>query len=245
MFYVDTHCHLDLIKDIHKNPGVEDELPIKSISVTNAPFLFEPNMKLFVNSKNIRIALGMHPELVSQYYQQLDIFETKMSSTRYIGEIGLDGSTNHKMSFPLQKKIFENILSLVSVVDNKILTIHSRSAAGETIELLHKFLGKTNCKVILHWYSGTLSELQLAIKYNFFFSVNHKMVGTKKGQELINYLPIQNILTETDSPFTFDNSISTRLGSLKKTIEGISHLKRRPAEEIKTMIFENFRLLVG
>lgn len=245
MFYVDTHCHLDLIKDIDQNPSAEDELPIKSISVTNAPFLFEPNNKLFINAKNIRIALGMHPELVSQYHQQLDIFEANISSTRYIGEIGLDGSANHKASFSLQKQVFENILSLVSTDDNKILTIHSRSAADETISLLHKYLENTNCKVILHWYTGNLSALKGALNNNYFFSINHKMVDTAKGIELINNIPLENLLTETDAPFTLNNKINTRLTSLDRTVKLLAGIKKKEIAEIKKIIYENFRTLLS
>jgi len=244
MFYIDSHCHLDLLKNIYQNPSIEDDLSIKSISVTNAPFLFQPNQKLFAQSKNIRVALGMHPELIPEYHQQLNLFEESIILTKYIGEIGLDGSSNHNLSYLMQKKIFENILSIISSTDNKVLTVHSRNASTETISLLYKFLKNTNCKIILHWYSGNLPELKEAIKYNFLFSINHKMTSTKKGYEIIEHIPLKNILTETDAPFTFDKKINTRLKSLETTIEGLSVQKKTTKEEMKSIIFDNFKELL-
>lgn len=41
-YYVDTHCHLDLIKDIKQTIDREDGDLIKTITVTNTPALLSP-----------------------------------------------------------------------------------------------------------------------------------------------------------------------------------------------------------
>lgn len=243
--FIDAHCHLDLIKGIEQNPSSEDNLPIKSISVTNAPFLFESNKCLFHGSKNIRVALGLHPELVSKYHQQLDIFEENISLTKYIGEVGLDGSADFKNSFDLQKRTFKKMLEIAAKQNDKILTIHSRNAAGETIEQLERYLKGSNCKVILHWYSGNLDSLRRAIRLGYFFSLNHKMVTTAKGWELINQIPLNQILTETDAPFTFSSSINGRIESLKVTVWKLAEKNKIDFDEMKNLIFENFRQLLS
>lgn len=99
------------------------------------------------------------------------------------GEIGLDGSAQFKPVFGLQCNIFGQILVLTAKANNKILTIHSRNAAAETIELLTKHISKTKCKIILHWYSGDLINLKKALEIGCHFSINHKMVGTAKGHK--------------------------------------------------------------
>lgn len=242
-FYIDTHCHLDLLKDIRTNYSEEDKLPIKTLSVTNAPFLFEPNRKLFVGCENIRVALGMHPELVSQYSSQMEQFEKSLDQTKYIGEIGLDGSQRFSSSFALQKKTFIDILSLLPNAGKKVLTIHSRNAAAETIEILNYHIKTTNCKVILHWYTGDIASLKRAISLGYYFSVNHKMLATEKGRQLVSLMPVSQILTETDAPFTFDFNTPNRLVSLQKCISSIGAVIKRNPEETKSLIYENFKLL--
>ena len=112
-YLIDTHCHLDLFKGIQHSVSQENDLPIKTISVTNSPAFFEPNLKLFSESKNIKIALGLHPELVKRSHNEIGLFEKHISYTKYIGEIGLDGSKEFSDTYELQTKTLNTILSII------------------------------------------------------------------------------------------------------------------------------------
>lgn len=243
-YYVDAHTHLDLLKDIQHGWTSEDSLPIKTISVTNAPFIYEPSKRLFSNSKNIRVGLGMHPELVDQYGSQLNLFKKLISTTKYIGEVGLDGSPRFSKSFEYQKNVFVEILRLCKETDKKVLTIHTRNAASETIELLRKHLGKSDCRVIFHWYSGNQIDLRAAIKNGYYFSINHKMVSSEKGKQIIVSIPNDLLLTETDAPFTFDDTIKSRMESLRVTINGLSLIMKNDALSFKDRIYKNFKTML-
>lgn len=242
---IDTHCHLDLFKDIQLNKQGEDQSGIKTITVTNAPSFFKPNKQLFRDCSNIRVGLGLHPQLAGQYQEEDKLFELLVKDTRYIGEIGLDGSTNLKSTYAVQKEILENILMAIKIYDNKILTVHSRNAAKETIDIIHRHLKGSNNKVILHWYSGSLADLRTAVSKGFYFSINHKMASTDKGKEIIKNIPIEHLLTETDAPFTFSSSIDNRIKSLLGTIKNISYIKSKMVEEIENTIYNNFKTLLG
>ncbi|WP_018615262.1 Qat anti-phage system TatD family nuclease QatD [Segetibacter koreensis] len=243
-YYIDAHCHVDLLKNIQYSWTNEDSLPIKTISVTNAPFIYEPSKRLFSNSKNIRVALGMHPELVDQYGSQLNLFEKLIGDTKYIGEIGLDGSPRFSKSFEYQKKVFIEILSLCKSSDKKVLTIHTRNAASETIELLEKYLAKSSCRVIFHWYSGNQTDLKAAIRNGYYFSVNHKMVASEKGKQIIMSIPNHLLLTETDAPFTFSDNIKSRLDSLRAATEGLGLMMKQDLEAAKSCIYNNFKTML-
>jgi TatD DNase family protein len=243
-YYVDAHCHLDLFKDIQQTWLCEDHLPIKTITVTNAPFVYTPCKSLFTNSKNIRVALGIHPELTEQYGSQLILFGQLIDTTKYIGEIGLDGSTRFKKSWEYQKQVFIEILKLCKEKDKKVLTIHTRNAENETIQLVSKYLGISKCKIIFHWYSGNQNDLKSAIEKGYYFSINHKMINTEKGKQTIMAIPNHLLLTETDAPFTLDNKITSRMESLKITVEGISEIKKEDFLFTKNIIYENFKSLL-
>jgi TatD DNase family protein len=243
-YYIDAHCHVDLLKDIQQTWKNEDSLPIKTISVTNAPFIYEPCKTLFADSKNLRVALGLHPELVNQYGSQLSLFEKLIGATKYIGEVGLDGSPRFSKSFEYQKNVFVEILRLCKESDKKVLTIHSRNAASEVIELLKKHLGKSDCRVIFHWYSGNQMDLKVAIQNGYYFSVNHKMVGSEKGKHIVKSIPNHLLLTETDAPFTFDNTIMSRMESLRTTIDGISLIMNEDVLATQDSIYNNFKTLL-
>lgn len=242
--YVDTHCHLDLFDNVKTQVLFEDNLPIKTITVTNAPSFFRPNISLFENAKNIRVALGLHPELALQFRNQLSDFSQQLDNSKYVGEIGLDGSTRFKDSFIIQKNVFENILIEISKSEGKVLTIHSRNAANETINLLKRYKTNLNNKVILHWYSGDKSSLRLGIEMGFYFSVNHKMLQSAKGIEIARNIPDHLLLTETDAPFTFNELINTRIASLKSTCQHLSATLKIGNDEVVHLIYQNFKDLL-
>lgn len=243
-FYVDAHCHLDLFKDIQNNVVFEDRQPIKTITVTNAPSFFKPNADLFRAAKNIRVGIGLHPELTSQFGSQIDEFRQLLHLSKYVTEVGLDGSTRFKNSYASQEQIFEAILVAVSETEGKILSIHSRNAAKQTVALLEKYLPKNPNRAILHWYTGDKESLKKAVDIGCFFSFNHKMMQTPKGIEILNLLPLDRILTETDAPFTFDSIFKTRLKSLKFSVDAIATTLNKTSGEVRALIFENFRNLL-
>lgn len=243
--FVDTHCHLDLMKDIKDNIEKENESSIKTITVTNAPFLWKANQELFKELSNIRTALGLHPELASTYKQEIQLFESLCKETKYIGEIGLDGSNDVRATWDIQLATFRQILQILSKEEPKILTVHSRRAASETITEIKSHLINTNHRIIMHWFSGTSMELKNAIEAGFYFSVNHMMLASSKGLSFVNSIPFDKILTETDAPFTFANTISTREQSLNKTIALLSKVWKLSFLDTKYRVWNNFKMLLS
>lgn len=239
--FIDTHCHLDLFKNINKSIASEDVPSIKTITVTNAPFLWEINNKLFKDSKHIRVGLGLHPELVGERANEISLFKRFCANAKYIGEIGLDGSSHLKSTWDIQLKVFQEILLSISSQEKKILTIHSRNAALQTINELKKHLLDTPHKAILHWFSGNLTDLKEGINQSLYFSVNHKMISSTKGKALIQAIPKEKILTETDAPFTFDYKFKSREEALSFTTNELAKIWSIPSDEAKMIVWSNFK----
>lgn len=243
-YYVDTHCHLDLFKGIRSSVGKEDNLPIKTITVTNTPALWAPNQKLFKESHNIRVALGLHPELAVERQHEAALFNKLCADARYIGEIGLDGTAKEKSVRDAQLTVFRSLLRSIKDAEPKILTVHSRGAARKTIDELTAALKGTQHQVILHWYSGSTGDLKTAVNRGFYLSVNHKMLSSKNGCSIIREIPHGKVLTETDAPFTFSDKILTREQSLQETVEGIAAIWKSDYDQVKHKVWENFKQLL-
>lgn len=249
--YVDAHCHLDLLPGIHTDPSRENTATIKSLTVTNAPYLFEPNQRLFADCEHIRVGLGFHPEvlgdprLLAQQQQQLALFDAQLSTARYIGEVGLDGSSTWKPSWPAQLAVLQHIAAQCERAGDKILTVHSRRAVTEVVALLaSKRMIARNNQVILHWFSGTTRELERAIAAGVYFSVNHQMVRSSKGKQLVSLMPLHRVLTETDAPFTFDTTITTREQSLIATVTQLALIWQMTHEQARSLLWNNFKQLL-
>ena len=80
---------------------------------------------------------------------------------------------------------------------------------------------------ILHWFTGSLHQMKIALELGCFFSINPKMLKTKSGIDLIQNIPPQRILLETDAPFSANFKNIKQLNTiLQRLINDISVLKK-------------------
>ncbi|USI29659.1 Qat anti-phage system TatD family nuclease QatD [Alteromonas macleodii] len=196
---MDMHCHIDLYPN-------HDEIlnDIKStgfyvLSVTTVPSAFEGTRNLTLGIKHCRTALGLHPQLAHQRKNELVIFDKLVSETRYIGEIGLDGSRGFKEHFDDQIKVFRHILKKCESYSDKILTIHSLNAVDDVLTCLHEYPNAG--KPILHWFLATKRQVDTAVHLGCFFSIGPAMLYSDRAKKVISWLPKERVLLETDGPF--------------------------------------------
>src|SRR5713226_7547909 len=86
----DTHCHIDLYTDPAKVISETERAQVLTVAVTNTPSVFRQCASLCEGKKSIRVALGLHPQLVVERHRELDLMFEMLGETRYIGEVGLD-----------------------------------------------------------------------------------------------------------------------------------------------------------
>lgn len=196
---IDFHCHIDLYPDPAAVLAEADARGIYVLAVTTTPKAWAGNNKLVGGLKRIRVGLGLHPELVAQRHSEMPLWEHFLPETKYIGEIGLDGSPHLKGSFDLQKAVLERILRGCSSAGGRVMSFHSRRAATPVLDLIEAFPGAGT--PILHWFTGTEKELDRAVRLGCWFSVGPAMLRSTKGRQLAKAMPAERIITETDAPF--------------------------------------------
>ena len=84
-----------------------------------------------------------------------------------------------------------------------MVSVHSLKSANTVIEILREYRTQRSNKYIFHWFTGTIPQLEKAIELGCYFSINPSMLKTKSGLEIINTVPVERMLLETDAPFTF------------------------------------------
>ncbi len=130
---------------------------------------------------------------------ELTLFDQLLPRAKYVGEIGLDGAPEHRASWTVQLAVFEHILKSCASAGGRVMTIHSRRAAGLVLNLLESNPGAGT--PILHWFSGTKKNLQRAIDLGCWFSVGPPMLDSANGRRLFELMPKERVLTESDGPF--------------------------------------------
>ena len=83
-------------------------------------------------------------------------------------------------------------------IAQKVLTVHSRGAAREVIAAL---IAAGASRAVLHWFSGTLGDVDSALGAGCWFSINPSMMRSQRGNKIVARIPRDRILVETDGPY--------------------------------------------
>ncbi len=238
---IDTHCHIDLYPNPEKALQDSVKADITVLAMTNLPSHFEMGHAYFQSLKKIRLALGMHPLMADSHKKEFDLFIKNVSKTSFIGEVGLDFSKEGISTKDIQIDTFTKVLKEVSK-QKKILSIHSRKAEKEVLELL---IDNNIQTAIFHWYSGGLNLIDAIAEEGYFFSINPAMVKSMSGRKIISKIPKHLILTETDGPFIDENNLPIKPGQVQTVISLLSNEWKTSEEEVKKIIWSNFQNIVN
>lgn len=238
----DTHFHLDLFNENFLSVATKiEQKKIYTIAVTNLPSLYSKLLKKLQNNyKYIRPSLGFHPELIGEFPNLIPEMWQLLPQARYIGEVGLDYKTGSKFKTE-QVHFFETLIEKCHSQGNKILTIHSRRSAEEIVSIIGNGF---NSKHILHWYSGSIKTLKLAIENGAYFSINYSMTESVSGKKIISEIPLNRLLLESDGPFIkFNNDLFTPMHNIH-TVTNLSNLLNMSKEETLNILQNNFKSII-
>lgn len=243
--WVDFHCHLDLYPDHAQLIAECDREGVATLAVTTTPKAWSRNREMVAGTNHVRVALGLHPQLVSERERELGLFEKLLPEAKYVGEIGLDAGPRFYKSFEAQERVFERILRMCAEQGNKVLTIHSVRTVSKILQHLEKSLPIDRGQVVLHWFTGSAAEARRAIERGCFFSINSEMLKSAKQRDLVELLPADRLLTETDGPFVLASGAAVRPIAVSNTVAQLAELRRVDPEEMRSQIIRNLTVMVS
>lgn len=196
---IDFHTHLDL----HENPMLvakqTSEKNAFTLSVTTSPRAWLKTPQFLRSLPNIRFSLGLHPEVAFQKKAEVGLLLELVAQADFIGEVGMDGSRNHRSTIHLQKDIMDALLKECAARGGRILSIHSRGAVSQIMKLLEKY--PDSGIPVLHWFCGSKRELEQAISLGCWFSFGPAGLLTRSGRSRLAAIPLSRLLPESDGPF--------------------------------------------
>jgi TatD DNase family protein len=234
--YVDAHCHIDLFADPTATMRSAREQAIAIVAMTNTPSVFRRMEQLACEFDNVFCALGLHPELVAERHRELPLFNELAAETAFIGEIGMDGAKG-RAELPRQRRALDEMLAACRPGRKHILSVHSRRASADILEAIAPgFPGI----VILHWFSGSLAQAQVAAERGWFFSVNLAMTRSQSGKTLISRLPRDRVLTESDGPILLSEGRRGGPADVVSVVEYLGAAWGVGREEAREQVLHNF-----
>ncbi len=195
-------------------------------------------------------AVGIHPseteELTEDNFLWLkeQCFHEKIVA---VGEIGLDYHWKDPEA-AVQKKWFERQLLLAQEI-NLPIVIHSREAAKDTLDIL-KAVWNGKQRGVVHCFSYVKEIAAEFLKYDFYFGIGGVVTfpNAKKLKEVVDWLPIEKIVLETDSPYLAPVPNSGKRNSslnLPYIVEEIARIKAMSCEDVTEITRRNGEKLFG
>ncbi len=167
-----------------------------------------------------------------------------------IGETGLDYYWDDEgdPDRAIQKKWFERQIELAKEVKLPII-IHSREAAKDTYDIA-KALHVGENGGIVHCYSYSRELAGEFLKLGFSFGIGGVLTfkNAKKLKEVVEYLPMESILLETDSPYLAPVPNRGKRNSslnLPYVVRAISEIRGLEEDRVIEITENNARRLFG
>lgn len=193
--------------------------------------------------------IGVHPDEIGELDEEKFTRMKEIVSEPKIvavGEIGLDYYWD-KESHEQQKEWFIRQLNLARE-KNLPVNVHSREAAADTFEILKEY--GQGMKAIIHCYSYSKEMAMEYVKMGYLIGVGGVVTfkNAKKLKEVVQAVPIEQIVLETDCPYLAPTPYRGKRNSslyLPYVAEAISELKGMTAEEVIEKTTENARRFYG
>lgn len=246
----DSHAHLDdekfdedrdtIIEEIHKSDV--EKFVSAGYSLEGSKKAIELSQKYDFIYATVGISPNDIPQTKEELWKMLEEIENlgKTKKVVAIGEIGLDYYWN-KENKDLQKKAFIEQIKLANELDLPIV-IHTREAVMDTIEILKKY--KVENKGVFHCCPLNRELVKEALKLGFYISFAGPITfkNSKNANEIINLVPNDRMLIETDSPYLSPEPLRGKRNdprNVKYIAQKIADVKQITLEEVADFTYNN------
>ena len=128
------------------------------------------------------------------------------------------------------------------------IVIHTREAVMDTLEILKE--NKVNKAGVFHCCPLNRELVKEALKLDFYISFAGPVTfkNSKNADEIIEIVPNEKILIETDSPYLSPEPFRGRRNdssNVRYVAQKIADVKKMPLEQVASMTYENANRIFG
>ena len=248
-YYIDTHCHLNIepyINDL-SNYVNEIEQDMKFLNIVGTTLKDSTKAIEIANLReNFFAIVGIHPNEVTNHTERdVELIEKLYLENKdkiiAIGETGLDfyyGINDYNEQLFFLNKQFD-----LAIKYDLTLILHVREAHKETQEFLK---AKKNLpRIVIHCFTGNLNDAQEYIKLGCYISFSGIITfkNANELREIIKHVPLELLLTETDSPFLTPVPFrgKTNLPNYVKYVnETIAKIRNMDIQKLNECLYKNY-----
>lgn len=251
---VESHAHYD-----DKAFDEDREVLLDSLRENGIGYVINIGANIETTGNTIKLAekysfvygaAGVHPSDTDELNEENFMWlkeQCRHPKIVAVGEIGLDYYWNEP-DRKIQKKWFERQLEMAKEVKLPVV-IHSRNAAGDTLDILKAdHAGETGG--VIHCFSYTKEMAREFLNMGYYFGIGGVVTfqNARKLKEAVEYIPMEKILLETDSPYLAPVPYRGKRNSslyLPLIAKEIAAVKSLDYEDVIRITEENAKKLFG
>jgi TatD DNase family protein len=175
-----------------------------------------------------------HPKVVGVGECGIDIFKLPPE---------LDNPEDRANLLKLQETVFRKQIQLAVKYDKPIM-IHARESYRKILEILDEEFITHGAKLRgnAHFFAGTVEEAQAFLDRGFTVSFTGVITFAKQYEELVRHVPLEKMLSETDSPFVAPAPHRGKRNEpvfVKEVVKAIARIKGLDEEHVTKVLLEN------
>lgn len=199
----DTHCHLHFDRfgnDLEAVIQRASDQGVKGILIPSVDLESSRLSSGIAHRFGLWSAAGFHPNHLENATEESFKEVARLSLLPQAAAVGETGLDYHRRVCPgkTQRRWFSRHIRLASDLGMP-LAVHSRGAEEDVLDQLPE---APSFPVILHSWEGSRESTEMAVERGFFFGVTGAVTYRKsRPAALLNLLPRDRVLVETDAPF--------------------------------------------
>jgi len=191
------------------------------------------------NGKIVWPAFGFHPEwpLTDDDLARVEAQVTEEHSRLVaLGEIGLpwyslDGAADPAAMMTCGRERFGRLLDLAGRFDLPVVIHAPHAAAKRAFEMLKE---RGADRAVFHWHKAPEDVTRAIVDAGYFVSVTPEVVYRDRDRELVEAVPLESLLVESDAPWVYSGEFSGMPSGpwlCARVVEEVAKIKRLPVDE--------------
>ncbi len=246
----DSHCHPQMEqydKDRDEMLRRAFDADISMICVGTDLETSRQAIELAGKHEGMWATVGLHPnDIINEKFITIS-YDTIINQPKVvaIGEVGLDYYRTPELEKQKkQKEVLEQFIDLAQRT-KKPMILHFRDSSKGSSGRVHKDALEILPKDIAgvsHSFTGNLEDAKEYINRGIYLGFNGIITFTRQYDEVVKYVPLENILLETDAPFLTPEPYRGQRNEPTHVIEvakKLAQLKNEPLEKVIEQTTEN------
>ena len=250
---IDSHCHLHDpafgdVRDTLRTALAFDVYGVVAVGCDPAT-----NIQTIVATtaapRGVWGCLGFHPDWTHLTDEDLDIVEEQLRAHHPrivgLGEVGLPwySLTDAPDAAGLMARGHERLERLLALAARYDLAVALHAPHGAAADALQALQRHRIERAVFHWHKASPEVTRDIVAAGYFVSVTPEVVYRERDRALVEQVPLESLLVESDAPWKYAGEFAA-LGTsgpwlVARVAEEVAKIKRLPIEETMVQLSEN------